>query len=445
MVNGPVLAANTRYHLVATYDGSTMHLYVNGTEVGSSPSTQSMGDNTSLLTAGAKATGGGNWAGTIDEPAVYSTALSAGTVSSHYQAGINATPPPPDTTPPAKPATPTAVSGNGSASVNLSPANSESDLASYTLQRKLTSQGAASWAAVKTGVTTWPQTDSGLTNGTSYDYRVIALDTSGNPSTPSDPVSVTPAAAPPDTTPPAKPATPTATAQDAAAQINLSPLNTEPDLASYTLQRKLTSAADSTYAPVKAGVTTWPQTDTGLTNGTSYSYRVIALDTSGNPSTPSNAVAVTPVAAPPPVGYAPTITGTTGVTGYWRFGDTTGSTAAASVGLVTGTYGAGTTLGQPGLLTGDANKAVAFAGNATVGFGDVFDFAGNAPFSLEAWVKPTHRGRDLAADLLQGVRRERLLPGQPHHQSPVRADAQRRVRHAHRLGPGRRARPTTWS
>ncbi len=68
------------------------------------------------------------------------------------------------------------------------------------------------------------------------------------------------------------------------------------------------------------------------------------------------------------------MTATAGLTGYWRFGDATGSTAAATTGGHRH-YGAGTTLGQPGLLTGDTNKAVALAGNAKVTFGDVFDFA----------------------------------------------------------------------
>jgi hypothetical protein len=589
VVNGPALPANQTKYVVVTYDGTTLRLYVNGALVADDPSAQALLDTTAQFTVGAKASGGGNWAGTIDEPAVYDTVLTPAQISAHYQAGLTGAPPPPtdttppakpatptatpgdgsaqiglsplntetdlasytlqrkpssgstwtsvrtgiltwpqtdvtlvngtsydfrviavdttgnpstpsdpvtvtpvappDTTPPSKPATPTALPGNGAATINLSPLNpepdvasyrlerkltsepvtsfatvqfgiiawpqtdggltngvsydyrvvavdttgnpsspsnavsvtpveppppdltppakpatptatpgnatasinlpipnSELDLASYTLERKLTSAPDTAWANVRTGITTWPQAGGTLVNGTSYDFRVVAVDTSGNPSTPSDPISVTPVA-PPDTTPPAKPATPTATPGNGSATINLSPLNTEPDLATYQLQRKVTSAADSTYATVKSGITSWPQADGGLTNGTSYSYRVIALDTTGNPSTPSNAVAVTPAA--PPVGYQATVTATAGLTGYWRFGDASGSTAAATTGLVTGTYGAGTTLNQPGLLTGDANRAVTFAGNAKVTFGDVFDFAARAPFTLEAWVKPT--------------------------------------------------------
>ena len=437
VVNGPSIPVGQTKHVVITYNGATMRMYLNGAEVANSPSINAMVDSTAAFTIGAKASGGGNWAGTIDEPAVYNTVLSPATIAAHYQAGITGTPPPTDTTPPAKPATPTATPLDAAVRLSLSPLNTESDLASYTIQRKLTSQAATSFAAVKTGVLTWPQTDTTVTNGTSYDYRVIAVDSTGNPSTPSDPVTVTPVK-PPDTTPPAKPAAPSVTALDAAARIGLSPLNTEPDLASYRLQRKLTSQAATSFADVQSGITSvaadrrrahqrdllrlpgdrrrhdgqpldavrrgerhpdgraaaarhdaarqagharrrppatarrsinlsplngetdlasytlqrklstqgtgswasvqtgitsWPQTSGGLTNGTSYDFRVIALDTTGNASTPSDPVSVTPV-APPAAGYASTVTGTAGLQGYWRFGDASGTTAAAAFGLV---------------------------------------------------------------------------------------------------------------
>jgi len=73
--------------VVVTFDGSWMRLYVNGAEVEATPTTNSLLDSMVLFTVGAKAAGGGNWAGTIDEPAVYSSALSANTVSQHYLAG----------------------------------------------------------------------------------------------------------------------------------------------------------------------------------------------------------------------------------------------------------------------------------------------------------------------------------------------------------------------
>ena len=196
--------------------------------------------------------------------------------------GYNGGGPPPDLTPPAKPAKPTATSLDKSVRITLSPENSEDDLDSYSLQRKKSTD--SSWSTVKTGITSWPVTDSGLTNGTAYNYRVIASDTHGNDSTPSDAVTVTPA----DATPPAKPATPTATAGNGAVTLGLAPLNTDADLQSYTLQRK--KSADAAWASVKSGIITWPVTDSGLDNGTGYDYRVLAVDNAGNASTPSNVV-----------------------------------------------------------------------------------------------------------------------------------------------------------
>ena len=204
--------------------------------------------------------------------------------------GYNGGGPPPDLTPPAKPAKPTATSLDKSVRITLSPENSEDDLDSYSLQRKKSTD--SSWSTVKSDITSWPVTDAGLTNGTAYNYRVIAYDTHGNGSTPSDAVTVTPA----DATPPAKPATPTATAGNGVVTVSLAPLNTDADLQSYTLQRK--KSGDAAWASVATGITTWPVTDTGLANGTAYDYRVLAVDNAGNASTPSNIVTATPVAPP---------------------------------------------------------------------------------------------------------------------------------------------------
>ncbi len=56
----PGPAANQTKHVVVTYDGSTMGLYVNGALVASDPSTQALLDTTAQFTVGAKASGGGN-------------------------------------------------------------------------------------------------------------------------------------------------------------------------------------------------------------------------------------------------------------------------------------------------------------------------------------------------------------------------------------------------
>jgi hypothetical protein len=69
------------YHLVATYDGTTLRAYVNGGLEGSVASGQSL-SNTPVAIATNP-----NFKGSMDEIAVYSSALSAQQVTEHYNAG----------------------------------------------------------------------------------------------------------------------------------------------------------------------------------------------------------------------------------------------------------------------------------------------------------------------------------------------------------------------
>ena len=76
---------------------------------------------------------------------------------------------------------------------------------------------------------------------------------------------------------------------------------------------------------------------------------------------------------------------------YWRLGETGGTVAHDESGHGhDGTYVGGTTLGQPGALTGDPDTCARFDGTTgQVDVGAIFDFAGTTPFSLEAWVYAT--------------------------------------------------------
>ena len=294
------LDANATSYVAVTYDGTNIRLFVNGVQEAVSPSTGAVADTAAAFTVGAK-TGGsaGEWEGTIDEPAVYAAALTPATITNHYLAGIDAAGPP-DSTAPGKPATPTASAQDEVAHVDLPTPNPEADIASYTVERKRSSAPASAWTEVATGITTWPVTTGGIANGVSYDYRVIALDASGNLSTPSDPVSVTAT----DTIAPARPAAPVATALDGAASIALSAPNTDGDLASYTLERRF-AADPASWGTAATGITSWPVTDGALGNGTAYDYRVIAVDTSGLRSAPSPTATVIPAATPAPSTPAP--------------------------------------------------------------------------------------------------------------------------------------------
>ena len=84
---GGSISLNTPHHAVATYDGTTLKLYLDGVLL----STTATG--TASVTYGAAAIGaqasplGGYFPGIIDEAAIYGYALSASQVSAHYNAG----------------------------------------------------------------------------------------------------------------------------------------------------------------------------------------------------------------------------------------------------------------------------------------------------------------------------------------------------------------------
>jgi PKD repeat protein len=96
------LAANTWSHLAATYDGSTLRLYVNGVQVASRAQTGLIHTSNNPLQIGGDSIFGQFFAGLIDEVRVYNRALSA----SEIQADMNT----PVGNPPTSPA-PTANAG----------------------------------------------------------------------------------------------------------------------------------------------------------------------------------------------------------------------------------------------------------------------------------------------------------------------------------------------
>jgi hypothetical protein len=75
--------------------------------------------------------------------------------------------------------------------------------------------------------------------------------------------------------------------------------------------------------------------------------------------------------------------------GYWRLGETSGTSAADAVGTHTATYTAGAALGQPSLVTTETDRSVGLTGSSTVRVPDAADLRLGAPLSLEAWIKPT--------------------------------------------------------
>jgi hypothetical protein len=83
------IAVGQAYHVLGTYDGTTQRLYVNGTEVASAPLTGAITTNTNALDIGSWSEGTEDLNGTIDDVAVYTSALSAARVNAHYEAGTS--------------------------------------------------------------------------------------------------------------------------------------------------------------------------------------------------------------------------------------------------------------------------------------------------------------------------------------------------------------------
>jgi hypothetical protein len=78
IATGTTLPTNEWVHIAAVYDGSTMKLYQNGTEVGSMTKTGTLDQNTQPITIGMNPDGTGSnyFDGTIDDLRIYNTALT---------------------------------------------------------------------------------------------------------------------------------------------------------------------------------------------------------------------------------------------------------------------------------------------------------------------------------------------------------------------------------
>jgi concanavalin A-like lectin/glucanase superfamily protein len=81
------IVTGTTYHVVATYDGSTQRLYVNGSEVVNRSLSGAATTNTAELYIGSWDGGSEYYRGVIDEVAVYDVTLTPTQVARHYAAG----------------------------------------------------------------------------------------------------------------------------------------------------------------------------------------------------------------------------------------------------------------------------------------------------------------------------------------------------------------------
>lgn len=234
---------------------------------------------------------GGTLIGTSTTAAYTDTNATNGTTYTYYVVAYNLNSAPstqsssatatPTAVAPAAPAAVVASAGDGQVILSWT-ASTNAD--AYKVYRNGTLITASS-------VTTTTYTDSGLTNGTTYTYYVVAFKQNSPASSASGSVTATPQAA--------TAGTPTGLAAAAAdGQVSLT-WNTSAGATSYQILRNSVQVGTSATASY---------VDTGLTNGTSYSYTVKAV-IGGSPTTASVAVSATPVAAAPtaPTGLNATV------------------------------------------------------------------------------------------------------------------------------------------
>ena len=202
------LPANTWSYLTETYDGSTLRLYVNGTQVASTAHTGAIATSTNPLQIGGDSLYGQYFAGLIDEVRVYNTALTATQIQTDQATSVN--PQGPDTTPPSQPGTLTATAVSGS-EIDLSWGASSDNVGVTGYQRRaLPGRRLHATSPRSRTPTGTSYKDTTVSASTSYSYRVRATDAAGNLSPYSNTATATTPT--PDTTPPSQPGTLTATA-----------------------------------------------------------------------------------------------------------------------------------------------------------------------------------------------------------------------------------------
>src|SRR5262249_56682519 len=82
------LAVNTWSFLTETYDGSTLRLYVNGTQVASTAHTGAIATSTNPLQIGGDSIYGQNFAGLIDNVRIYNVALTAAQIQADQATAV---------------------------------------------------------------------------------------------------------------------------------------------------------------------------------------------------------------------------------------------------------------------------------------------------------------------------------------------------------------------
>lgn len=362
------LTTGTWTHVAVTFNNSQIKFYKNANLTDTFSKAGSMGATTNEIQIGAMTDACASTAffdGAIDSLRIYRRALSQTDIQGIYNTtgdGGSTS----DTTAPSVPTNPAATAISTS-QINFSwtaSTDADSGIANYVVQR-CTGAGCTSWATTSSPIGT-TLNDTGLTTGTTYLYRVRAVDNSGNMSAFSGVASATTGST--DGTPPSVP-TNLKLAGDTKTRVDISwtaSTDSGSGVGVYTVQRCLGSGCTS-WATTSGPITN-ANSDTGLTAGSVYRYRVRAVDNSGNMSAftaPINTMTIS----------------TTNLISEWQFETNASDSVGSNDGTLSGTASLSTTrhIGA---------KAVSFgATNGYVNTTNISQMNNAAKISVSGWFR----------------------------------------------------------
>ena len=193
---------------------------------------------------------------------------------------------------PTAPGAPALTATGAVAKVQLSwtvPSNNGSPITAYRLYRATTSGGQGTTPLQTLSSSTTAFDDTAVTAGTTYYYRVEAVNSIG--ATKSSERSAVPTAA----SSPTAPGAPSLSASATSGRVSLTwtvPSNGGSAITGYAIYRGTSSGGEGTTVYASAGATATSFNDTSVVNGTRYYYQVAALNAIGQ--TRSNEANATP-------------------------------------------------------------------------------------------------------------------------------------------------------
>jgi fibronectin type 3 domain-containing protein len=359
------VVANTWTHLAATYDGTVLALYVNGTQAATFLTSGAITTNTGALKIGGNAVWGEWFNGLIDEVRIWNRARTPSEIQADMNTSISA----PDGTPPSAPGTLTATGGLGQVSLAWGAATDNVAVARYNVHRSTTAgftPTSGNRIAQPTGTS---YSDTGLAAGTYY-YKVTAEDAAGNVGPAGNEAQALVTA---DTTPPSVSITsPSAGATVSGTVTVTAGASDNGTVAGVQFRLNGTNLGqEDTAAPYSIS---W---DTLTSPNGPYSLSAVARDAAGNTTTSAN------------VGVTVQNTASAGIAAAWGFDEGTGTTTADQSGR--GNNGA---LANTSWTTaGRYNKALTFNGTSSVvNVPDSNSLDLTTAMTIEAWVRPTTIG-----------------------------------------------------